>query len=63
MLGLIGQIGLVMISSVMIATLLGAYIGRRTGIEWIAVIGFFVGAVAGVQGVYRLVAKYLRDKK
>ena len=62
MLALIGQIGIVMITSILIPTLLFAYIGKRVGISWLAVIGFFLGAVAGGQGVYRLVSRYIKRK-
>ena len=46
MLALIGQIGIVMIVSILIPTLICAYIGRKTGIK----------------GVYQLVSRYIRKK-
>lgn len=64
-LALVMQVGISMIVSILIGTLLGVWIGNRTGIRWIAVAGFFVGAVAGVESVYRIVKKYLKkdDKR
>ena len=62
MLALIGQIGIVMIVSILIPTLICAYIGRKTGISWLAVVGFAMGAAAGIKGVYQLVSRYIRKK-
>lgn len=59
---LITQLGLVMISSVGMTTALGLWLDRRLGTSFITVILFFVGAVAGCQGVYRLVKKTYRDE-
>lgn len=59
---LITQLGLVMISSVGMTTALGLWLDRRLGTSYITVILFFVGAVAGCQGVYRLVKKIYRDE-
>ena len=62
MLALIGQIGIVMITSILIPTLLFAYIGKHFGISWLAVVGFIIGSIAGIQGVYRLVSRYIKRK-
>lgn len=59
---LITQLGLVMITSVGMTTALGIWLDRRLGTSYITVILFFVGAVAGCQGVYRLVKKIYRDE-
>ncbi|MDE5587730.1 MAG: AtpZ/AtpI family protein [Acetatifactor sp.] len=59
---LITQMGLVMIASVGMTTALGIWLDRRLGTSYITVILFFVGAVAGCQGVYRLVKKICRDE-
>lgn len=59
---LITQLGLVMISSVGMTTALGIWLDRRLGTSYITVILFFVGAVAGGQGVYRLVKKIDGDE-
>lgn len=62
LLPLITQLGLVMISSVGMTTALGIWLDRRLGTSYITVILFFVGAVAGCQGAYRLVKKIYRDE-
>lgn len=59
---LITQLGLVMITSVGMTTALGLWLDRRLGTSFITVVLFFVGAVAGCQGVYRLVKKIYRDE-
>lgn len=58
----ITQFGLVMISSVGMTTALGLWLDRRLGTSFITVILFFVGAIAGCQGIYRLVKKTDRDE-
>ena len=63
MLALITQIGVIMIVSILICTLIGNWIGQRLDMEWISVIGFFLGAMSGFTGVYRTVSKYLKNKK
>ncbi len=59
---LITQLGLVMISSVGMSTALGLWLDRRLGTWFFTVILFFVGAIAGCQGIYRLVKKTDRDE-
>lgn len=61
-LSLITQLGLVMITSVGMATALGLWLDRKLGTSFITVLLFFAGAVAGGQGVYRLIKKIYRDE-
>ncbi len=61
-LALITQLGLIMIASVGMSTALGLWLDRRLGTSFITVVMFFIGAVAGGQGVYRLVKKLYRDE-
>ena len=63
MLVLIGQIGITMLVPILMCTVLGAFIGAHFKIAWISVVAFFIGAVAGFQNVYRLIKKYLKNKK
>ena len=63
MLALITQLGVIMIVSILICTLIGNWIGKRLDMEWISVIGFFLGAMSGFTGVYRTVSRYIKDKK
>ena len=63
MLILISQIGITMLVPILMCTILGGFIGNRFDVEWISVVAFFIGAVAGFQNVYRLVKKYLKNIK
>lgn len=63
MLALITQLGVIMIVSILMCTLIGNWIGRRLDMEWIIVLGFFLGAMSGFTGVYRTVSKYIKKNK
>ena len=54
------QYGINMLVPIFICTMLGVWIGNKTGVTWIAVPLFFVGALAGFNNVYRM-AKRLID--
>lgn len=60
---LIVQIGVTMLVPILLCCVGGAYLDGRFDTKWIAVVGFLLGTVAGVQNVYRLVKKYLRDEE
>ncbi|MCR4999371.1 MAG: AtpZ/AtpI family protein [Lachnospiraceae bacterium] len=62
MLALITQLGVIMIVSILICTLIGNWIGQRLDMEWISVLGFFLGAMSGFTGVYRTVSRFLNKK-
>ena len=62
MLALITQIGVIMIVSILICTLIGDWIGKRLDMEWISVLGFFLGAMSGFTGVYRTVSRFINNK-
>ncbi len=61
-LALITQLGLIMIVSIGMTSALGIWLDRRLGTSFCTVILFFLGAVAGGQGVYRTVKKIYRDE-
>ena len=63
MLALITQLGVIMIVSILMCTLIGNWIGRRLDMKWISVLGFFLGAMSGFTGVYRTVSKYIKKNK
>ena len=54
------QFGINMLVPIFICTMLGVWIGNKTGITWITVPLFFVGALAGFNNVYKM-AKRLID--
>ncbi|MGN0402967.1 MAG: AtpZ/AtpI family protein [Acetatifactor sp.] len=59
---LITQIGLVMIVSIGMMSALGIWLDRKLGTSFIMVILFFVGALAGGQGAYRMVKQIFREE-
>ncbi len=62
MLTLIMQLGISMLVPIMMCTLAGVWLGKRAESNVIPVVGFVIGAVAGLEAVYKIVRKYL-DKK
>ncbi|MCR4611527.1 MAG: AtpZ/AtpI family protein [Lachnospiraceae bacterium] len=63
MLVLIMQIGISMIVPIGLMVALSVFIINKTGIKWISVILFVIGAAAGIRNVYKLVQKYLKAQK
>ena len=63
MLTLIMQLGISMLVPILMCTLLGAWIGSRIDAHWPAVVGFCIGAAAGMESVYKIVKKYLKNKE
>lgn len=61
-LSLVTQLGLVMIVSVGMTTALGIWLDRRLGTSFLTVILFFLGAVAGGQGAYRMVKQVFKEE-
>ncbi len=59
---LITQLGLIMISSVGIASWLGIWLDERLGTSFLTVVLFFLGAIAGFQSVYRMVKQIFKDE-
>ena len=64
-LALVMQLGISMIVPIVFCTLFGVWIGERLDMSWIPIIGFLIGALAGVESVYKIVKKYLKkdDKR
>ena len=62
MLSLIGQLAVTMLVPIAACTLLGWYIGKKTGFTYASILGFFIGAVAGYQSVYKLIKKYIKKQ-
>ena len=59
---LIGQFGINMLVPIFLCSLLGGYLDKRLGTNYLFVILFFVGALAGGYNVYRF-AKGIYKKK
>lgn len=61
-LSLVTQLGLVMIVSIGMATALGIWLDGKLGTAFITVILFFLGAVAGGQGAYRMMKQIFEEE-
>lgn len=59
---LITQIAVVMMVSMAIGGFLGYYIGEWFSADYVIIIGLFVGAGAGFNGIYDLVKVYLKSE-
>lgn len=53
------QFGLNMLVPIFLCTGLGVWIGNKTGITWITIPFFFVGALAGFTSVYKMAKKLM----
>ena len=59
---LVFQIGINMLVPIFMCSLLGIWIGDKTGISWMMIPFFFVGALAGFTNIYKM-ARKLYDKE
>lgn len=59
---LITQLGLVMIVSIGMMTALGIWLDKKLGTSFITIIMFFLGAIAGAQGAYRMIKQLDGDE-
>ena len=58
---LVLQFGINMLVPIFMCSMLGIWIGNRTGISWMMVPFFFVGALAGGTNVYRMAKKLFKE--
>lgn len=57
------QFGLNMITPIVMCIALGVWIGDKYNMDWIVIPLFFIGALAGFNSIFRMVKKYLKNKK
>ncbi len=62
MLTLIMQLGISMLVPIMMCTLGGVWLGDKFDSDLIPVVGFIIGAIAGIESVYKIVKKYLKNR-
>ncbi len=60
-LALVMQLGISMMVPILACTLFGVWLTKKTDLTWLPILGFFIGALAGGESVYKLVKKYLKD--
>jgi F0F1-type ATP synthase assembly protein I len=54
---LVFQFGINMIVPIFLCSMLGVWIGERTGISWMMIPFFFAGALAGATNIYKMARK------
>jgi hypothetical protein len=57
---LVFQFGINMIVPIFLCSMVGIWIGERTGISWIMIPFFFIGALAGGTNIYKMIRKLLK---
>ncbi len=60
---LVLQIGITMLVSIGMCTAFGIWLGNLTGMDWMMIPFFFLGALAGAKGVYRMTRRFLHQSK
>lgn len=53
------QFGISMLVPIFLCTMLGVWIGNKTGLNWISIPLFFVGALAGFNNIYKMSKKLI----
>ena len=57
------QFGISMIVPIAICVALGIFLGKKFDMSWLVIPFFFLGALAGGTGVYRMAKAIFEDKK
>lgn len=57
------QFGINMIVPIVLCVALGVWIGNKTGLTWIVIPLFFMGALAGFNNIYKMSKKFLDQKR
>lgn len=60
---LIFQFGISMLVLIFLCSILGVWLGNRTGINWLMIPFFFMGALAGFTNIYKTVRKLYRQEE
>jgi F0F1-type ATP synthase assembly protein I len=59
--GKYGSVGFELLASIAVGYYFGAYLDRKAGTRWIALVGFFVGCYAGFRALYKTAKNMERD--
>ena len=51
-----------MLVPIVLCTLIGVWLSNKTGINWLVVPFFFIGALAGYTSIYKMVKRFLKGK-
>ena len=55
--------GISMLVPIFLCSILGVWLGNRTGINWLMIPFFFMGALAGFTNIYKTVRKLYRQEE
>ena len=56
---MISQVTITMLGPIVICTYGAWWLGKKVGINWLVIVGFFVGAIAGFRSVYIILRKFI----
>lgn len=59
--GKYGSVGFELLGSIAVGYYLGAYLDKRAGTHWMALVGFLVGAYAGFRALFKAAKTMQRD--
>ena len=60
---LVFQFGISMLVPIFLCSMLGVWLGNWTGVNWLMIPFFFMGALAGFTNIYKTVRKLYRQEE
>lgn len=57
------ELSINMLVPILLCTFFGVWLGEKTGINWLAVPFFFIGALAGYTSIFKRIRRFLKDDK
>lgn len=57
------EFGIQMLVPIILCTLFGVWLGNKVDINWLVIPFFFIGALAGYTNIFKMVKRYLKNKK
>ena len=52
-----------MIVPILLCTLVGVWIGKKTNLDWMVIPFFFIGALAGYTNIFKMTKRFLKTDK
>ena len=57
---LVFQFGINMLVPIFLCSIFGIWLGKKTGISWMMIPFFFIGALAGATNIYKMARKLMK---
>ena len=57
---MISQVGISMLVPIFLCSIFGIWLGKKTGISWMMIPFFFIGALAGSTNIYKMARKLMK---